>query len=346
MNFRDTVRVIQSGQRRVKIFIDFWNVVINARQQTSFPIDIHWDRIAEQLVGETWGGHGDETTGDLAGCYIFGSYTKSNPTENAFVNDTLDRYGPKPGLYFDFGERVTKQASGQCKSCGAPVSRSSELGVDVLLAVEMIKHASMHDHQFLALVSSDRDYLPLLSYLKDRGERVLHVAPGAAHRDMRSLTWKQIDLTDRYFGLCSVAHDDRIILTVPSAAERLKQATALLDEHGLAYKVIDISQKDEITDKDLDFLLSNQNLFFRKKDGQAGHSYARRMISTSMYEFRKALHEGAIEGNFPYIIHCGKMEAFFGGQQGWVRSGNSISSNIWAALSNTRMATSGGNDGR
>jgi hypothetical protein len=71
MPLRDTVRVIQSGRRRLKIFVDFWNLVINARKQTSFKLDIHWDKIAEYLVGETRGGYGDKTQGDLAGCYIF-----------------------------------------------------------------------------------------------------------------------------------------------------------------------------------------------------------------------------------------------------------------------------------
>lgn len=332
MSFRDTVRVIQSGQRRVKIFIDFWNVVINARKQTSFEIEIHWDKLADQLVGETRAGYGDETTGDLAGCYIFGSFSKSNATEHAFVNDTLDKYGSKPGLYFEFKERVTKEASSKCKNCGAQVSRSSELGVDVLLAVEMIKHAAIRDHQFLALVSSDRDYLPLLSYLKDQGQRVLHAASGAAHRDMRSLTWKQINLTDRYIGLCSISHDDRIILSNSARTERLEEAIALLDEQGLAYKVIDVAKTADISDQDLDFLLRNQNLFFQKKDGPPGRSYSRQMLYSSLNDFRRAMENGEIDCNLPHIIHNGQMEAYFNSQQGWVRSGNVGLAGMWETL--------------
>jgi hypothetical protein len=331
MSLRDTVRVIQSGQRRVKIFIDFWNVVINARKQTSFEIEIHWDKLADQLVGETRAGYEDETTGDLGGCYIFGSFTKSNPTEHAFVNDTLDRYGSRPGLYFEFRERVTKETSSKCKKCGAQVSRSSELGVDVLLTVEMIKHAAMGDYHFLALVSSDWDYLPLLSYLKDQGQRVLHVASGAAHRDMRSLTWKQIDLTERYTGLCSISHEDRIILSSSSGTERLQEATSLLDTHGLAYKVIDVAKATDISDQDLDFLLRNQNIFFQKKNDPPGRSYSRQMLYSSLGDFRKAVENGEIDGNLPHVIHNGQMEAYFNEQQGWIRSGMSPA-NMWATL--------------
>ncbi|MGA3311069.1 MAG: hypothetical protein ABSD08_21030 [Xanthobacteraceae bacterium] len=125
MSFHDTVRVIQPGQRRLKIFIDFWNLVINARKQTSFEIDVQWNSLAEYFVGETWKGHGDESTGDLAGCYIFGSYARSNPTESAFIDRTLDKYGSMPGLYFDFKERVKKEASTKCPKCGEQVYRSS-----------------------------------------------------------------------------------------------------------------------------------------------------------------------------------------------------------------------------
>jgi uncharacterized LabA/DUF88 family protein len=107
-------------------------------------------------------GYGDENSTQIAGCYIFGSYSKSNPKEHAFINETLDKYGSLPGLFFEFKERVKKETSSKCSHCGGQISRSSELGIDVLLTVEMIKHASMREHEFLALVSSDRDYLPLL----------------------------------------------------------------------------------------------------------------------------------------------------------------------------------------
>ena len=100
MPFRDTVRVIQPGQRRLKIFVDFWNLIINARKQTKLKVIFHWDKLAERLVNETHRGYGDESHGDLAGCYIFGSYSRSDPRQHAFVNETLDRYGSLSGPVF------------------------------------------------------------------------------------------------------------------------------------------------------------------------------------------------------------------------------------------------------
>ena len=101
---RETIRVVQPGKKRIKIFADFWNVIINARSHTGLDISVSWDRLAEHIVSETHIGF-DDTAGSLAGMYIFGSYNKSNNKEYRFVNETLDRYGSLSGLFFDFKER-------------------------------------------------------------------------------------------------------------------------------------------------------------------------------------------------------------------------------------------------
>lgn len=184
--------------------------------------------------------------------------------------------------------------------------RSSELGVDVLLAVEMIKHASMKEHDFLALVSSDRDYLPLLSYLKDQGQRVLHVATGEPHRDMRSLSWKQIQLSEQYVRLCSIIHERRWILAIPRRAEELADAESILKERGLGYDIIDITEPKVINDRDLEFLLRNQDVYFRKIGDVRERPFAQQFLYGSLHklygsphEFRKALADGEIEGDLP-----------------------------------------------
>jgi hypothetical protein len=61
MSFRDTIRVIQPGRRRLKIFVDFWNVVVNARNiSKNIDVDVRWDRLVDQVVAETSSGHSDD----------------------------------------------------------------------------------------------------------------------------------------------------------------------------------------------------------------------------------------------------------------------------------------------
>jgi uncharacterized LabA/DUF88 family protein len=223
MPFKETIEVLQSGRRRIKLFVDFWNVVINARNQCkNFDVHVCWDKLVDDLVDRTRQGYHDKTAGELAGCYIFGSKSQSNPKEAKFIKQTLDLYGSKPGLFFNFVERVPKQTAVMCANCGEQVKTNSESGIDVMLAVEMIKHAGMQEHEYLALVSSDRDFMPLLSFLRDQGQRVLHVAAGNPDREMRSITWAQVNLQEHYPQFCTIQHDDYIILTAPSCDREVK----------------------------------------------------------------------------------------------------------------------------
>jgi len=90
---RDTVRVIQANKRRVKIFVDFWNVVVNARNQSKmFDLEVRWDALADFVLNKTRSGYTDETTGEMAGCYVFGSYPKSNHKEYKFIKRTIDEF--------------------------------------------------------------------------------------------------------------------------------------------------------------------------------------------------------------------------------------------------------------
>jgi hypothetical protein len=325
---RQTIRVIQPGQQRVKVFVDFWNVIINSRKQTNdLQLDFNWNRLADFIVSETYRGHSDESSTQIAGCYIFGSYSRSNGRESAFIDEVLDRYASTPGLFFEFRERVKKEVASKCPNCGEQVSKSSELGIDVLLSVEMIKHASMREHEFLALVSSDRDYLPLLSYLKDQGQRVLHFATGEAHRDMRSLTWKQTKLEEAYVYLCSISHEHRLLLTSPQSRQLTQEATRHLENLGLTYKLIDISSRDDIDDKDLKFLLANLQFFFRKR-GNGNQSFSGGAVAGSVTDLRQAIANGDLTTSLPYVIYHGQMEAFADEHGRWIRNA-SDSSLIW-----------------
>jgi hypothetical protein len=95
------------------------------------------------LSAKQSGGHFDESNGELAGCYIFGSFSHSNSKQKNEIERILDEYGSESGLFFNFVERVSKQTSIKCSGCGEQIKTFSESGVDVMLTVEMIKHSVM-----------------------------------------------------------------------------------------------------------------------------------------------------------------------------------------------------------
>jgi len=313
MPFKETIRVIQSGQRRIKIFVDFWNVVINARGQCKdFDVNVHWDRLVNNLVHETQQGYLDETTGELAGCYIFGSKAQSNAQQSAFVKQVLDRYGSQSGLFFNFGERVPKQTTAKCLKCDEPVKVNSESGVDVLLTVEMIKHAIMREHEYLALVSSDRDFIPLLSFLKDQGQRVLHVAAGTPEREMRAITWAQVELVEIYPLLCTIDHDGYIILTAPPCSHELEELLGAAPVPRDQIKIIDITDKGKIHDKDLAFLLASLRLSWKSNPEHfVPYDYAK--LKASSPQFRRDVANGSLRGNLPCAIKNGFVKVQFTG---------------------------------
>jgi uncharacterized LabA/DUF88 family protein len=323
MSFRDTIRVIQPGRRRLKIFVDFWNVVVNARNiSKNIDVDVRWDRLVDQVVAETSSGHSDETAGELAGCYIFGSYSKSSPKEKTFVEHTLDEFGGKQGLYFEFKERIKKETSDLCNKCGAAIDKTSESGVDVLLTVEMVKHAAMREHDYLALISSDRDYIPLLEYLKDQGQRVLHAATDTPNREMRSLTWKQVALKPMYEHLVKTYPRESVILTAPSLTIQLEEAEAALSAMEIKYKIIDVTEESEMHDKDLKLFLSNHQLFFQMaNDPLKTMHYNWNNLFSSIAKLRSSLRERRVMAHFPYVIHNGACMAYYHEPHGWIASG-------------------------
>ena len=71
-------------QRR--IWLCLIGIRSNARKQAEkLDIEVRWDVLAEQILQEIHRGYGDETSGEPAGCYIFGSYAKSDPKEAKFI---------------------------------------------------------------------------------------------------------------------------------------------------------------------------------------------------------------------------------------------------------------------
>lgn len=320
MAFRETIRVIQTGQRRIKLFVDFWNVVINARNQCKgFDIDVCWDTLSEYAVRAAQQGHSDETIGELAGCYIFGSVSKSNASESKFVKRTIDQYGHKPGIFFNFADRVHKQTAVTCNDCGTSLKTRSESGVDVLLTVEMIKHAAMREHEYLALASSDRDFVPLLSYLRDQGQRVLHIATGHPDIEMRSTTWTQINLVDYYPSITKINHSGYIVLTAPYCSEELSEALAATTIPHNEIRVIDLTNTEDISDNDIMYILRNQRLYWYKTNDEYRQSS---IPIDNVKKFRRQLKNGVISGNIPYIIKDGDCKISFDGRNSsfrWVR---------------------------
>jgi uncharacterized LabA/DUF88 family protein len=76
--------------------------------------------------------------------------------------------------YVEVG-RLKIRDSDKCKTCGAQDQRFGEKGVDVGLAVDMVKDALLNNIERIVLVSSDVDLIPAVLAVKDAGKQITYI---------------------------------------------------------------------------------------------------------------------------------------------------------------------------
>src|SRR5581483_4501787 len=125
-----------------------------------------------------------------------------------------------------------------------------------------------------------------------------------------------------------ISHEHRLVLTSPQSHQLTQAATRHLENLGLTHKLIDVSRRDDIDDKDLKFLLANLNLFFRKP-GNPNQSFSAGAVADSIADLRQAIARGDVTSSLPYVIYQGQMEAYADEHGRWIRNAQK-NSLIWA----------------
>ena len=71
---------------------------------------------------------------------------------------------------------------------------TEEKGIDVRIATDMIKLAWADNYDAAVLVSSDKDFIPVVQFLETRGIKVLHAnfPPKGSH--LTQACWDSIDV--------------------------------------------------------------------------------------------------------------------------------------------------------
>ena len=295
--------------RRLKIFIDFWDVVNAARDQSDrFRAEISWESLVTYVIHQTYGDHSLSMSDSLAGCYIFGTFGTSEQ-DNDFIIRTIERYGALPGVFFEFLNQPEPQTP----------DRTYRSGIDVALAVEMIRHARLGEHDHLALVSSQPGYLPLFRYLKDQGQRAVHVTTSCLDDDLRCNSWRQIEMRLSLPVLCEIDHDKVVALVGNRSDSAEDELRLLLKQRATELDFVDLSDPASINDKDLLFIVCNQRIALRNSE-QGRDYYGYGTYPEFIAEFRQGLGSGIIAGELPYVMRNGHMVMHNDGKGGWVRS--------------------------
>ena len=82
-----------------------------------------------------------------------------------------------------------------CASCGASMRGMEEKGVDVRIATDMISMAWEGAYDVAVLVSSDRDFIPVVNFLATRVVKVVHGAFPPVASELSRACWAGIDVS-------------------------------------------------------------------------------------------------------------------------------------------------------
>ena len=193
-----------SAAQKVRVFIDFWNFQLSARDALGRNTRADWERLPRWLGTEA----AARITGiDAASLRYEGAmvYVSAAPGEReAGLRTWATKFLARvPGVTVVLKDRVKKHPPvcqachkpvATCCNCGAALSLTEEKGIDVAIAADMIRLAWEEAYDWAVLVSSDRDFIPAVEFLNGKGRKVLHAGFPPRGSELASKCWGSIDL--------------------------------------------------------------------------------------------------------------------------------------------------------
>ncbi len=166
------------------MFVDFWNFQISFNNENA-GFNIDWRKLGLVLAEEALMMVDASASLAYQGMNVYGSYGQSSKDRGMrrWAETILDRF---PGVQVTMLPRQRKQSGPECPSCfeailicpkcGSDMRGTEEKGVDTRIATDVIKLAWANNYDVAVLVSSDRDFVPVVEFLATRGFKTIHGA--------------------------------------------------------------------------------------------------------------------------------------------------------------------------
>ena len=194
---------------RVRVFVDFWNFQLSLNQAVSdFKPD--WAKLGHLLAREALQKVDDEAHLSYQGMNVYGSYGE-NPPDRRLKDWAEKHLARMPGVRVEMLPRQRKRRGPRCPSCYKEVSTcpacsadmrgTEEKGIDTHIATAMISLAWIDNYEVAVLVSSDRDFIPVVEFLETRGIKVVHGTFPPAGAELTRKCWGSIaipNIRDRF----------------------------------------------------------------------------------------------------------------------------------------------------
>lgn len=190
---------------RFKVFIDYWNfqlLVNEIRKEDKVKID--W-----KILGEWLSEQSSSVTKikpfSYEGANIYTSYNpkKEKNTYYKWINNWLNK---QPGIQVFCSERQTKRPPTcpccyklieNCPHCKDKIIGTVEKGVDALIVTDMIRLAWEDAYDVAILASSDRDLIPCVKFLENKGKKVIHAGFPPIGSDLSQSCWASFDIVKK-----------------------------------------------------------------------------------------------------------------------------------------------------
>ncbi len=188
---------------RVRVFVDFWNfqLTIN-RLVPGFRID--WYNLGPVVARESLNVVDPAASLSYQGMNVYGSYDSSSVKDQALRHWAMNVLNKFPGVHVTMLERqrrlrrpacpVCLHEIASCPRCQSDMRGTEEKGVDTRIATDMISLAWIDNYDVALLLSSDRDFIPVVDFLSTKGIKVIHGAFPPQGAALTQACWGNVNL--------------------------------------------------------------------------------------------------------------------------------------------------------
>lgn len=188
---------------RVRVFVDFWNFQLSLNSLGEERFDADWQVLGGVLARAALT-VADEAAGiAYQGMDVYGSYGESE-ADRRLRQWAETKLASFSGVHVEMRPRRRVQQGPvcpscratipSCPSCGADMRGTEEKGVDTRITTAMISLAWVDNYDVAVLVSSDRDFVPVVEFLGTKGVKVIHGAFPPKATELTSKCWGSIDI--------------------------------------------------------------------------------------------------------------------------------------------------------
>jgi len=191
----------------IRVFVDYWNfqLTLNEREAAFRGVDdfrfaIDWFGLGKWLADKARIIIGASQI-DYGGCHIYASYND----DQKFYNWMMTVINRQPGIIAQCSKRSTKSLP-RCtkchrhithcphKGCEAPITATTEKGVDTGIVTDMISLAWQDAYDVAVLASLDADIIPAVKFVQQKGKRVIQAGFPPKGTALATECWASFDV--------------------------------------------------------------------------------------------------------------------------------------------------------